>query len=514
MVNTGDMGDFPIAIIGAGFSGLGMAIKLKEAGIESFTIFEKADDIGGTWRDNTYPGCACDVPSHLYSFSFDQNPRWSHEFSGQAEILEYLRSVVDRYDLRRFIRFGTEVKGASFDEDVARWNVDLSDGTTYEARVLISGAGPLNKPAYPDIAGRDTFEGEQFHSFHWNHDYDFRGKRVAAIGTGASAIQFVPEIAPDTEQLYVFQRTAPWIFPKPNGAYGERTKRAFERIPGLQRAYRNAIYWAWESRAIGFVKYPKLLNLASRMGRAHIAKQVADPELRAKVTPDFSVGCKRILGSDDWYPTLQRDDVELVTDDIVEIRARSIVTRDGVEREVDAIVYGTGFRVTDFITPMRVVGRGGVDINDAWRDGAEAYYGMSVSGFPNLFVLLGPNTGLGHNSVVFMAEAQIHWVMQHVQRLRREKLAWTDVKPAVQRKFNDDLQSRMAETVWLTGCQSWYLDEGGKNFSLWPGFTFEYWLRTRRVDWGAFEVSRASKERAHTGEQDPLGVPDVVARRV
>lgn len=484
------MADFPIAIIGAGFSGLGMAIKLKEAGIESFTIFEKADDIGGTWRDNTYPGCACDVPSHLYSFSFDQNPEWSHEFSGQEEILAYLKGVVDRYDLRRFIRFGTEVKGARFDEDEARWKVDLSDGTVFDARVLVSGAGPLNKPAYPDIPGRDSFEGEQFHSFHWNHDFDFEGKRVASIGTGASAIQFVPEIAPKTEQLYVYQRTAPWIFPKPNGAYGERTKRAFAKVPGLQRAYRNAIYWGWEARGIGFVKFPKLLNLASRMGRAHIAKQVSDPELRAKVTPDFSVGCKRVLGSDDWYPTLQRDDVELVTDDIVEIRAHSVVTRDGTEREVDAIVYGTGFRVTDFITPMHVYGLGGVDINDAWRDGAEAYYGMSVSGFPNLFILLGPNTGLGHNSVVFMAEAQIHWVMQHIQRLRNDDLAYVDVKPAVQRKFNEDLQSRMQETVWLTGCQSWYLDESGKNFSLWPGFTFEYWLRTRRVDWGAFDEVR------------------------
>lgn len=502
------MADFPIAIIGAGFSGLGMAIKLKEAGIESFTIFEKADDIGGTWRDNTYPGCACDVPSHLYSFSFDQNPRWSHEFSGQEEILAYLNDVVERYDLRRFIRFGTEVKGARFDEDTARWNIDLSDDTVFEARVLVSGAGPLNKPAYPDIPGRDSFEGAQFHSFHWDHDYDFRGKRVASIGTGASAIQFVPEIASETDQLYVFQRTAPWIMPKANGAYREGTKKAFQLIPGLQRAYRNSIYWLWESRAIGFVKYPKLLQLAQRMGRKHIESQVSDPELRAKVTPEFSIGCKRVLGSDTWYPTLARDNVDLVTDEIVEIRSNSVVTRDGTVREVDAILYGTGFRVTEFITPMQVFGLGGVDINDAWQNGAEAYYGMSVSGFPNLFVLLGPNTGLGHNSVVFMAEAQIHYVLQCIKRLRNQDLAYLDVKPAVQRKFNDDLQSRMQETVWMTGCQSWYLDSNGKNFSLWPGFTFEYWLRTRRVNWAAYDhVARRatrSQTRAKNGAGDPV----------
>lgn len=491
--------DFPIAIIGAGFAGIGMAIRLLQAGIRSFTIFEQADRVGGTWRDNTYPGCACDVPSHLYSFSFDQNPRWTHEFSGQAEILAYLEDVVDRHGVRPFIRFGTRVEGGRFDEATGTWTLNLSTGEDFRARVVVAGVGPFGKPAIPDIPGRERFEGAQFHSSRWDHDYDFRGKRVASIGTGASAIQYVPAIAPEVDHLTVFQRTAPWVFPKPNRPYSEGLKRAFELVPGLQRLYRNGIYWSWESRAVGFVKYPRLLDIAAVLGRWHIRRSVRDPALRAKVTPDFSVGCKRVLGSDDWYPTLQRDNVALVTERIEAIEPRAVVTSDGRRHEVDAIVWGTGFRVTDFLLPMRMHGLGGRELSEAWREGAEAYYGITVSGFPNLFMLLGPNTGLGHNSVVFMIEAQLHYVLTMIRRLRDERLAYLDVKTAEQRRFNETLQQRMKKTVWLTGCQSWYLDERGRNFTLWPGFTFEYWLRTRRPDRRAYRaVPRADANRATT----------------
>ncbi|MEM9071567.1 MAG: NAD(P)/FAD-dependent oxidoreductase [Myxococcota bacterium] len=485
---------FPIAIIGAGFAGIGTAVRLQQEGIRGFTIFEQANEIGGTWRDNTYPGCACDVPSHLYSFSFDANPDWSEQFSRQPEILDYLKGVVDRHNLRPAIRFGVRVEGAEFDEDEGLWHVHLSTGEVFRARVVVSGSGPLNVPSIPDIPGRDSFQGEQFHSSTWNHSYDLRGKRVASIGTGASAIQYVPEIAPEVDQLHVFQRTAPWVLPKMNQTFSKRRRRAFAAVPALRKAYRNLIYWIMESRGIGFVKAPRLLQFISRLATRHIEKSVSDPALRAKVTPEYTLGCKRILGSDRWYPTLERDNVDLVTDEITEIRSDSVVTADGVVRPVDAIIWGTGFRVTEFIARMNVRGIGGLDINDAWKHGAEAYYGMTVAGFPNFFILVGPNTGLGHNSIVFMIEAQVHYILQCIKRLRERDLAYLDVRPAVQRSFNENLQSRMLETVWLTGCQSWYLDEQGKNFSLWPGFTFEYWLRTRRVDWSAFrEAPRVAR---------------------
>ncbi len=481
--------DFPIAIIGAGFSGLCIAIHLKRAGIKSFMILEAADDIGGTWRDNTYPGCACDVPSHLYSFSFEQDPSWSRMFGRQAEILDYLKHCVDMYGLRPHLRFNSRVVHAAFDQDRASWRLRTEDDREYSARVVVSGTGPLNKPAYPSFPGQEKFAGVSFHSSHWRHDFELQGKRVAVIGTGASSIQFVPQIAPKVDRLYLFQRTPPWIMPKRDRAYTALQKKLFRWFPPIQWLSRSMIYWFMELGALGFVRYPKLLRYLQKFALRHLKESVADPELRRRLTPDYTLGCKRILISNDFYPALTRQNVDLVTNKIVEVTARSIMTDDGVEREIDAIIYGTGFRVYDFLSPMEVIGLGGQNLNDCWRDGIETFYGLAVSGFPNFYMLIGPNTGLGHNSMVFMIESQVHYIMQCIKALRNGRHRYLDVKPGTQRAFNQRLQTRMRNTVWLTGCSSWYLTKDGRNFTLWPGFTFEYWMQLRKFKRRDFQIA-------------------------
>ncbi|MEV7005814.1 NAD(P)/FAD-dependent oxidoreductase [Streptosporangium sp. NPDC051022] len=477
-----------ITIIGSGFAGLGMAIKLKEAGYHDFVILEKADDLGGTWRDNTYPGCACDVPSHMYSFSFALNPNWSRMFSPQAEIWDYMRACVTRYGLAPHLRFGKEVVGLEYDDGARNWRVSTGDGAVFTTNAVISGTGALHVPSFPRIPGRERFRGPAFHSAEWDHSADLTGRRVAVIGTGASAVQFVPRIAERASRLHLFQRTPPWIQPRPDFPISSRM-RAVLGLPGAARTLRASIYWALEARALGFTVDPRLMRAHEALALRHLAAQVPDPALRAKLTPDYTIGCKRILLSNDYYPALTRDNVEVITDGVAEIRENSIVDATGGEIEVDAIVYGTGFKVVEAMADRRIVGRNGRKIQEAWQDGVETYYGITTAGFPNLFFLLGPNTGLGHHSVVFMIESQVRYVLECLRLLSRTGARALDVRPEVQRAFNDRLQSRLRDLVWSEGgCRSWYLDEHGVNRAVWPGPTFEYWARTRKVRPEAYEL--------------------------
>src|SRR4051794_30816700 len=400
--------DFDIAIVGTGFSGLGAAIRLKQQGIDDFVIFERGDDVGGTWHFNTYPGCACDVPSHLYSFSFAPNPDWSQTYSKQPEIGAYLRRTADRFDVRRHVRFGHEVRAVAWNEDTERWDVETSEGA-FRARILIAAAGPLAEPKIPDIPGIEEFEGETWHSARWNHDYDLKGKRVASIGTGASAIQYVPAIQPDVEQLHVFQRTPPWIFPHSTRPITGFERRMYRRFPVLQKLLRGGIYATRELAVLGFVKQPRIMKFVERVAKRHMRSQISDPELIAKVTPDYTIGCKRILPSNKWYPALAKPNVDLVEGGVERVTRKGVVGADGVEREVDAIIFGTGFQVTDMPMGNFVRGRAGKTLFESWDGTMTALYGCTIPGFPNFFMMLGPNTGLGHSSMVYMAESQINY---------------------------------------------------------------------------------------------------------
>ena len=472
-----------VLIIGSGFAGLGMGIRLKQAGFHDFTILEQADGVGGTWRDNHYPGAACDVPSYLYSFSFEPNPRWSRSFSEQEEILAYLEHCTDKYGLRPHIAFHSEVKSASFDERAGLWEVHTTDGRVRRARALVSGCGGLSRPSYPAIEGLATFKGKTFHSARWDHSYPLEGKRVGVIGTGASAIQIVPAIAPKVAKLDVYQRTPPWIVPKLDVAIPEGMKSAFSAAPPLQQLARTAIYWALEWRAYAFVVSPSLLKRAQPQALRYLESRVKDPALRAKLTPSYTLGCKRILLSNDYFEALQRENVELVTDGIERVTPNGVLTNDGKEHPLDAIVCATGFQAAEAAAPFEIRGRGGRELNDEWKNGAEAYLGTTVTGFPNLFVLVGPNTGLGHNSMVFIIESQVAYVLDALKTMRTRRLQSVEVKPDAQRVYNDRLQTRLAKTVWSTGgCKAWYTTRDGKNTTLWPGFTFEYRFRTRRFD--------------------------------
>jgi cation diffusion facilitator CzcD-associated flavoprotein CzcO len=480
-----------IVIIGSGFSGIGMAIALKKAGVSDFAVLEKHAGLGGTWRDNQYPGCACDVPSPLYSFSFELNPSWTELFAPQPEIWEYLRQCSAKYDVNRHMRYGSEVESVEWDDTSRLWTVRTTLGDRYVANAVVSGAGALHIPSLPKIPGFDSFGGTSFHSSAWDKSASLGGKRVAVIGTGASSIQIVPEIAEEAGQLAVFQRTPPWIHPRPNRPIPEGTRAVLGKVPGAARSLRNAVYWALETRALGFAVDPRLMAPLEAMGRRHLENQVPDPELRARLTPGYTIGCKRILLSSDYYPALQRPDVELVTDDIREIVPSGVVTEDGTLREFDVIIYATGFRVTDAATQLNVTGRDGVKLTDAWADGVEAHRGVTIPGFPNLFLLLGPNTGLGHTSVVFMIETQVQHVMSCLRMLSKENGATIEARPEALRRYNDGLQRRLRRAVWNEGgCQSWYLDENGVNRTLWPGFTFEYWARTRRARRSEYTIQR------------------------
>ena len=474
-------------IVGSGFAGLGAAVRLDEAGRRDFLVVEKGDSLGGTWRDNSYPGCACDVESHLYSFSFFPNPEWTRTFARQPEIRAYLEATADRYRLRDRIRFGVHVVGAEWDGTA--WDVRTSDGETLRARFVLFGTGALHDPAVPDLEGLDRFAGPAFHSAQWDHSVDLRGKRVAVIGTGASAIQFVPAIAPDVAHLTLFQRTAPWVLPKPDRPIPEGRRRLFRRFPLLQRLQRLSLYWRHEALVAGFM-HPAIMKLVQRLGLLYLRRVFAgDAELRRRVTPTFTMGCKRILMSNDYYPALRRENVTVETAGIERVTERGVVTADGVEHEVDVIVFGTGFTVAEGLATMNVTGRDGRKLADAWADGPEALLGTTVAGFPNLFTIVGPNTGLGHSSMVFMVESQLNYVLDALRTVDRHRAVAIDTRPEAQAEFNADLQDRLAPTVWSTGgCASWYLDASGRNRTLWPGSTATFRRRTRRIDPAAHEL--------------------------
>ena len=478
-----------VLVIGAGFGGLAMAIKLDEAGERDFLVVERGSDVGGTWRDNTYPGAACDVPSQLYSYSFAPNPHWSRSFSPQHEIQAYIQGVADRSGtLDRFV-FDTNVKDARWDEHQHHWRVRTSAGTL-TADVVVSAAGALSDPKNPDIEGFESFEGEVFHSARWNHDYDLTGKRVAVIGTGASAIQIVPEIQPVVGHLDVYQRTAPWVIPRNDRDYTRLEKLAFRHVPGVQTLYRRAIYWGREAYVPAFTRHPWLATPARKMALANIKKGITDPALRERVTPDYRIGCKRILISNTWYPALQSPNVDLVTDGISRITSTGIVTEDGVEREVDAIVVATGFHTTDLPIAEHLTGRGGVRLADHFAEhGMQAYKGTTVNGFPNLFFVVGPNTGLGHSSMVFMIESQVAYILDAISHLKTHDVVSAEPTAQAQAAFVDDVQRRMKRTVWSTGgCASWYLDDHGRNVTLWPRATFTFRRLLASFDPEAYEL--------------------------
>ena len=493
-----------VAIIGSGFSGLGMAIRLKQQGEHDFLLFEKQAGVGGTWRVNNYPGCGCDVQSHLYSFSFEQNPNWTRMFAKQPEIQGYLEGCWEKYRLHNHTQLNCEITRIAWDEQQELWQLGDSAGNSYSAQFVVSGMGALSTPSIPAIKGLEQFKGKLFHSQQWDHDYDLTDKKVAVIGTGASSIQFVPQIQKQVGQLDLYQRTAPWIMPKPDRAISERERNRFKRFPLLQKLWRGAIYALLESRVIGFAMLPKVMTLAQRVGKWYINQQIQDPLLRAKVTPDYLVGCKRVLISNDYFPALTQANVELITDGIAEIGAHSIRTLDGQEREIDAIIFGTGFTPSDPLPRGVVFGRGGVDLLDTWPQGPQAYKGTLTAGFPNLFFLMGPNTGLGHNSMVYMIESQIHYVLGALKLINQQQLQSLEVKRAVQDRFNAKLQGSLGNTVWNAGgCTSWYLHPvSGRNCTVWPGFTWRFRLLTRNFDPAAYHFSR--KHAVHPAQSSAI----------
>ncbi|MCT7661095.1 flavin-containing monooxygenase [Mycobacterium deserti] len=479
-----------IAIVGSGFSGLGAAVNLEEAGHRDFVVLERGDDVGGTWRDNTYPGAACDVPSHLYSYSFALNPNWTRSFSTQPEIEEYIRRVGRRAGVLDRHVFGCAVTRAVWREERRHWELSTSHGTM-TADVLIGAFGALAEPSLPDIPGIDDFDGALFHSAQWDHDADLTGKRVAVIGTGASAIQLVPAIADTVSHIDVYQRTAPWLLPRFDRPFTRVERWAFRNIPGVLRLARAGIYAARETQVVGLAKNPRLMKAFELISRAKIRTEIKDPELRRKVTPNFRIGCKRMLIANDWYPALDREHVDLITEGIREVDGSAIVTKDGTAREVDAIIVATGFHVTD--SPMfdRICGSDGRSLSQTFADkGMRAYKGTTVAGYPNLFVLVGPNTGLGHTSMVYMIESQLNYIVDAVNTMKSRGITRIDVRQDVQDAYNDELQRKLAGSVWMTGgCASWYLDAHGNNTTLWPDFTFRFRRQTRRFDLDSYETS-------------------------
>jgi len=481
-----------VLIIGAGFGGLGMAIELGRVGEHDVLLLEKGGDVGGVWRENAYPGAACDIPSHLYSFSFEPNPHWSRAFSPQAEILDYLRRCADKYGVRDKIRFGCEVTAAAFDESRSLWRVDWRDAQgracAGHARALVSAVGLLSRPAIPALSGLASFRGPVFHSAQWRHDVALAGRRIAVIGTGASAIQFVPELAREAARLTVFQRTPPHILPRGDRAYSARERRRFARWPWLAAAHRAFLYLQHDVRAIGFTRLPWLLDLVGGgAARKLLRQQVPDPAMRERLTPRYPIGCKRVLLSDDWLPALLRPNVELVTDAIEAVTPAGVRVAGGREIEADAIVLGTGFAASEFLAPMDIRGRGGRSLDEAWTNGAQAWLGITVPGFPNFFMLYGPNTNLGHNSIVFMLESQASHVARCLRKLRAEHGTTIEVAAPPFERYNARMQRRSRQTVF-TGCSNWYVDAHGRHTVNWPGFTTTYRWLTRYAGLGAYQV--------------------------
>ncbi len=477
-----------ILIVGAGFGGLGTAIELARHGFTDLTILEKADDIGGVWRDNTYPNAACDVPSNLYSWSFATNPGWGHRYSRQAEILEYMDRVSRELGVRDLVRTGVEVTGAAYDDAAATWRVETDTGETLTADFLVTAVGQLSRPAVPDLAGRDTFEGPAFHSARWDHDVDLTGKRVAVVGTGASAIQFVPAIQPVVSQLTVFQRSAPYVVPKPDIAYSRPRQSLYRRLPRTQSFGRNLTWVLSEQLNKSLTGTAPMKKLMEAGWHALLRAQVRDPALRAKLKPDYPIGCKRLLFSNDWYPAIVQPNVEVVTEGVVEVLPHGVRSADGVVHEVDVIIYGTGFAATEFLAPMKIQGVGGISLDEAWADGARAFYGICVPSFPNLGLVYGPNTNLGGSSIINMMESQSGFIRQLVEQVRDG--GSIAIRPDVEEEFDDEVQRRLADSVW-GGCASWYRDDGGRITTNWPGTVTEYKQRTARVRPADFAITQS-----------------------
>jgi cation diffusion facilitator CzcD-associated flavoprotein CzcO len=480
-------GHHRIVIVGAGFSGLGMAIRLKQQGIQDFVVLERLPEVGGIWQCSTFPGLACDVPSHLYSFSFAPNPDWSHTYAPQPQIRDYLCGCAEHFGVRPHVLTEVELQAASWSEERQLWEIDTSAGP-FTANVLISGMGPLIEPRLPDVPGIDAFEGKTMHTARWDHDYELAGKRVASIGTGASTIQYVPEIQPRVEQLYVFQRTAPWVVPRLGRQISDFERRLFRRVPAAQRLMRAAIYLRRELLVLPFAKLPILMSPMERVAELHRRRQVPDRELRAKVTPDHALGCKRAQISNRWYPALTQPNVELVTGGLLEVRARSVVDCDGHEREVDAIIFGTGYHVTHPQVGGMIRGRGGRLMRDAWEGSPRAYLGTAVPGFPNLFLLLGPNTGLGHISMIYMVEAQVQHVLRALEAMEQRAASTIEVRERAFAQFNERVDANMGGTVWSTGCASYYIDDTGRNSVLWPDWTWRFHQLAVHFDADAYEL--------------------------
>ncbi|MEU5973903.1 NAD(P)/FAD-dependent oxidoreductase [Streptomyces sp. NPDC047315] len=477
-----------VAVIGSGFGGIGAAVRLRREGVTDFVVLERADSLGGTWRDNSYPGCACDVPSHLYSFSFARNPDWPRTFSGQEHIRAYLEHVTDTFRLRSHIRFGHEVRMMTWDAGHLRWRIETS-GDDFTADVVVSATGPLSDPRIPDVPGLDGFPGAVFHSADWDHDFDLRGKRVAVVGTGASAIQIVPAIQPEVGSLTLFQRTPPWVVPKADRAVTGVERWLHRQLPFTTAVRRGLLWGVRELQVQAFTKRPRELALVESLAKAHLARSIKDPALRAALTPSYRMGCKRILLSNDYYPALARPNVDVVTAGLAEVRGSTLVATDGTRAEVDAVVFSTGFRVTDMPIAERVVGAGGTTLAEAWQDGVRSLRGATAAGFPNWMTIIGPNTGLGNSSMILMIESQLNYLADYLRQLSilggRTAL---DPRPAAVDAWNDGIQRRMARTVWSTGCKSWYLDDQGRNSTLWPGTTAEFRRLVREVDLGEYEV--------------------------
>ena len=480
---SGSQEPVDVVVVGAGFSGVGMAIRLAAIGMDDFVVLDRGDDVGGTWRDNTYPGAACDVPSHLYSFSFAPNPGWSRAYSPQAEIHRYLRDCVDRFGVGGHFRFGQDVVEATYDEAAQRWRVRTGTGTTLSARVLVWATGPLSEPLVPDLPGLDRFTGQLCHTAAWDHGYDLAGKRVAVVGTGASAVQLVPEIQRRVAELVVYQRSAPWVVPRNDRAIGGRRRWLYRVFPPARLAVR-----AWVYLRLELLMGPVVLGrkegrqaMIERMAGGYRKRQVPDPVLRAKLKPDYRLGCKRVLISDDYYPALTQPNVEVVPAAVREVQGDTVVDEVGGRRAVDALVLATGFRAAEPPFATRVRGTGGRRLSEAWADGVAAYLGSTVPGFPNLFMLIGPNTTLGHNSMVYMIESHLNYVVDAIGFLDRPGVGTVEVRPEVMDRFNAGLQAEMAGTTWVTGgCRSWYLDHRGTNTTLWSGTTYRFRRQTRR----------------------------------
>jgi len=492
-----------VVIIGAGFAGVGMAIRLLGEGERDFIVLEKAGDVGGTWRDNTYPGCQCDVPSNLYSFSFAPNPNWSRDFAWQSEILEYIRGCVERYGVRAHLRFDTEVIRATWDDVLQRWRIETNHGTI-TADVLVSGHGGLSAPSTPDLPGLGKFRGKVFHSASFRHDEALEGKRVAVIGTGASAIQIVPSIQPRVGELALFQRTPPWIVPRFDQPFSARKLWLWRTFPFLQRLDRLRIYLLRELLVIALVFFPRWLKWIEFVARKHLEAQVSDPELRQKLLPTYSIGCKRMLLSNDYYPALCQPNARVVTDAIREITETGIVTADGTTHEIDVIVLCTGFKVTDHPIIHRFRGRDGRTLAEHWTNGASTYLGASVPGFPNLFLMTGPYTAVGHTSIIYMLEAQFEYVLGAIREMRERDVGALEVRDDALAAFVGEMDRKHAGSVWNSGCKSWYLDAQGRNTTVWPSFTFRFRTRTRRFDPSVYDATRARAVQAHDAERASL----------